>query len=302
MPRTARIDYPGARHHVMNRGARRQPIFLDEVSCGCFIDLLRQLPRRFGVEVHGFALMPNHYHLLLRAQRGRLGDAVRYLDGDFARFLNQRFHWDGPVFKGRYRNRVVEKDVYWRTLLSYVHLNPVRARLVHEPGDAGWTSHEYYAGTHSPPDWMRCDELLSLFGGHAGYRAHMRALQLKRSALPEDFEQTLWRAPHTALAAPMRPVPAVDLAPRLEQVLTVTGARPGDLRTPRRGRRGNRERLVAAWWLFNEGKVSQAEVAQALAMTTGAVAKAIHDVNRRRPQDAELADWIRNLIALRELQ
>ena len=129
MSRPPRLDYPGARHHVMNRGARREAIFLDQQTCVRFLALLGTLPGRFGVRVHGYALMPNHFHLMLESTRGNLSRAMQYLSGEFVRRANARRSWDGPIFKGRFRNRVVETDAYWRDLLCYLHLNPIRAHL-----------------------------------------------------------------------------------------------------------------------------------------------------------------------------
>ncbi|MDJ0766682.1 MAG: hypothetical protein QNJ97_27165, partial [Myxococcota bacterium] len=67
MPRTARIDYPGARHHVMNRGARGQTVFCNVDQCDRFLDLLGQAVSRYRIRVHGFAIMPNHFHLMVES-------------------------------------------------------------------------------------------------------------------------------------------------------------------------------------------------------------------------------------------
>mgnify|MGYP000887075047 CR=1 FL=1 len=120
--RLTRLDSPGARHHVMNRGARHEPILATDDAKHMFLELLADLPQRFGIRVHGYVLMPNHYHLMLETVTGELPRAMRHLGGEFARRLNTELHWDGPVCKGRYRNRIVGTDSYWRHLLAYLHL------------------------------------------------------------------------------------------------------------------------------------------------------------------------------------
>src|SRR5688572_1964032 len=110
MPRTPRIDFPGVRHHVMNRGARRAPIFVNDLTCGAFLDVLGELPERFGVVVHAYALMPNHFHLLLETPRGNLSRAMKHLEGVYSQRLNATYEWDGPLFRGRFRNEVVEDE------------------------------------------------------------------------------------------------------------------------------------------------------------------------------------------------
>jgi putative transposase len=99
--RLHRLDFPGARHHLMNRGARREPIFLDDDDRRAMLDLLADLPERFGVRVHGYALMPNHDHLMLEPVWGELSRAMRHVNAEFAQRLNRRYRWDGPVYKGR---------------------------------------------------------------------------------------------------------------------------------------------------------------------------------------------------------
>jgi REP element-mobilizing transposase RayT len=139
----------------MNRGARKEAVFLDAASCERFVGLLAELPGRFGVTVHGYALMPNHFHVLLTAGPRGLGPSMKYLQGEYSRWLNAEKSWDGPVWRARYRSRPVDSEDYWRHLLAYVHLNPVKGRLVPKVGHSIWTSHAAYAGTRPVPDWLR---------------------------------------------------------------------------------------------------------------------------------------------------
>ena len=117
MPRPVRLDWPGCRHHVMNRGARREPVFLDDTACAAFVGFVSELPRRFGLLVHAYALMPNHYHMLVESTRGRLSDAMGFLGSRYALWLNARHRgWDGPVFRGRFRSVAVEREEHWHHL------------------------------------------------------------------------------------------------------------------------------------------------------------------------------------------
>jgi len=113
MPRPLRIDFPGARQHVMNRGLRRGPVFVDDGCCGEFTGLLEEAVDRFGILVHAFALMPTHYHLLVESVHGNLSLALAFVSSTFSRNLNNRFHWDGSVFRGRFHNRVVSDPKHW---------------------------------------------------------------------------------------------------------------------------------------------------------------------------------------------
>ena len=80
-----------------------------------------------------------------------LSQAMCFLTGRYSRDLNRRFEWDGPLFRARYKNRVVEDEDYWRDLLAYIHLNPVKAGLATSPDNADWTSHQAYTGLGPGP-------------------------------------------------------------------------------------------------------------------------------------------------------
>ena len=130
MPRPLRIAYPGARHHVMNRGARREPVFYDDVSRNTFITFLAELPERFGVLIHAYALMPNHYHLLVESTQGRLSDGMAFLGSRYTQWVNAVHpNWDGPLFRGRFRSKEVVNEQHWHYLPIYLHLNPLRSQL-----------------------------------------------------------------------------------------------------------------------------------------------------------------------------
>ena len=98
----------------MNRGARSEPVFLDDGARALFIQVLSELPARFGVAIHGYALMPNHYHLMLESVRGDLPRAMRHLGGEFTRCLNRRHRWDGPLFRGMPVEMIQSKQVRGR--------------------------------------------------------------------------------------------------------------------------------------------------------------------------------------------
>lgn len=308
MPRTPRLDYPGARHHVMNRAARRRMLFRTDADLRRFLDLLAELPGRYAVRVHGYALMGNHFHLMLEDSLGNLPDAMSYLGGDLARRTNAARGVDGPLFRARYRNRVVLDDAYWRNLLAYLHLNPVRAGLVAHPDGSGWTSHRAYAGLSPAPPWLVREELLDLYDGVEGYRAAMEALILGRAQLPDELrEDRLWAVPSTSGARVARVVPTVaSLSPEraLAQVAALVGGPVDALLRARRGRAGHPGRTLAAWWLQRSAARSRAQVAELLGMSPLAVGASAHRVRVAREgilavgRDRLLEAWLAPLAAI----
>ncbi len=276
----------------MNRSSRRRKVFRTESDHQLFLELLGELPGRFGTRVHGYALMGNHFHAMLECPSAPLPAVMAWFGGALARRMNLVHRWDGPLFRGRYRNRIVLDDAYWRDLLSYLHLNPVRAGLVDHPDRSTWTSHRAYAGFDAPPPWLQHEELLGLFGSPQLYRERIEELLASPDQLPQAFEpDQLWRTPSTDAAALVR-VPAAVMTLTSDDALTkvsiLTGATIDSLRTTRVGRTGNLPRALAAWWLGRAAGLSRRQVGQVLGMTPAAVGAAAHRV---RTAEGTMAEW-----------
>ncbi len=289
MPRTPRIDAPGTRHHVMSRGARRAPIFRADLHCGLFLDLLGELPERFGLKVHGFALMPNHFHLMLESGRGDLSRAMGWMLSRYTVQVNRLHRWDGPVFRGRFHNRVVWQEQHWIHLLAYLHLNPVRAGLVVRPEQSPWTSHRFYVGLEPAPEWLTTAELLAAFGDIGGYRRYLHEVRSKRTEAPDGFDVVAFgrgRAVSDADVKVRRIAPRLTEPRRaLRDVAEAAGVSVASLEETRMGREGNPARVVAAWWLVRASGLSNVKAACLLSMNQADVSKAIAKVQARRGGD-----------------
>ncbi len=300
MARGPRIDYPGARHHVFNRSARKEPLFHTDDHCMVFMRAVADLPDRCGVRVHGYALMPNHYHLMLECPQGNLSRAMKVFSGDLTRGLNALVGtWDGPVMKGRFKNRVVEHEDYWTHLLLYLHLNPVKANLVRLPGDSRWTSHHAYAGLSQTPSWLTTSELLDHLGGRDGY---LDALQQTRSgsrSAPESFDEgRLWvkggsSAPAVA-PPPDHALPTADQA--LAQVAGLADLTVDHLLVTVQGRGGNPTRRVAAWWLTRCAGLTHAQAGARLGASTAQVANWCSAINRGKSKHPEQKRLVSELL------
>jgi REP element-mobilizing transposase RayT len=112
MSRPLRIQFPEAVYHVMNRGARRQSIFIDDTDYQAFFEIFSEANRLWGIEVFAYALMGNHYHLCLRTPKGNLSRVMRHVDGIYTQRFNRRHGRDGTLFRGRYKAILIEADEY----------------------------------------------------------------------------------------------------------------------------------------------------------------------------------------------
>ncbi len=297
MPRKNRTDGPGQRHHVMNRGARRAPIFRRQEHCLAFIDLLSQLPERFGLAVHGYALMPNHYHLMLQSERGELSRGMAFVQSRYSLRVNRDRSWDGPLFRGRFHSRQVGSQEHWRHLLAYLHLNPVRARLVMTVAQAHWTSHEAYAGRITKPDWLTTKDLLAAFGGRKRYLAYLRSYRGKGTVPPEDFESDVLfgggRLSEAAAELAQQKPAKAPAKPSLSNSLTLASrrleVRRKDLVTARAGKAADPRRPVLVWWLVQHQGIAGKDVAEALGISRGRVSQLVSRVQEGRADVANKA-------------
>jgi REP element-mobilizing transposase RayT len=164
MARPLRIEFEGAWHHVMNRGAGRKIVFRSLKHRKIFLGLLRDISSTYRLEVHAYCLMDNHYHLLVRTPEAGLGRAMRHLDGVYTQRFNRDVETDGALFRGRYQAALIDADAYLLRVSRYVHLNPVDAGIVRRPEDYPHSSYRGYLASRSAPKWLQTSAILDLFG------------------------------------------------------------------------------------------------------------------------------------------
>ncbi len=164
MARPLRITYPGAVYHVMNRGVSRKRVFSHSTDYERFLQLLQDCHSRWGVEILAYCLMGNHYHLCLRTPEGNLARVMRHVNGVYTQHINRMQGRDGPLFRGRYKALVVETDTYLPAVIRYIHLNPLKAKLVQTPEAYPWSSHATYLRSRGAPPWLAVQEVLAGFG------------------------------------------------------------------------------------------------------------------------------------------
>lgn len=143
MPRRCRVALPGTIHHIVNRGNRRQAIFRDSHDYREFLGLLSDAGRRFAISLLAYALMPNHWHLVLRVnEAGALSAYVHWLGTVHARRHHTRYGsvGTGHLYQGRFKSFLIQQDAHLLAVLRYVEANALRAGLVPSAEDWPWTS------------------------------------------------------------------------------------------------------------------------------------------------------------------
>jgi len=170
MPRKLRVEYEGAIYHVMNRGDRREPIFVDDEDREKFIETLGAACGKTGWQVHAYCLMGNHFHLVVETPRANLVAGMRWFLGTYTARFNRRHKLFGHLFSGRYKSLIVDGSGsgYLKSVCDYVHLNPVRAKLLNPEQrlmEYRWSSWpEYLKSPGKRRPWLRVDRVLGEWG------------------------------------------------------------------------------------------------------------------------------------------
>jgi len=203
MARPIRVEFPGAIYHVTARGNDRRPIFRDDHDRYLLLGTIEQAVEEFGLRVHAYCLMPNHYHLLVETPRANLSRAVGWIQTTYTIRFNHSHRRSGHLFQGRFKAHVIDAEDYARRLVCYLHLNPVRPRdksaiipsnLRPALDRWRWSSHLAYLGRKPAPKWLSTD-WLAFFGRTraAARRNYMKLIDQSFGKRPENpWEELQW--------------------------------------------------------------------------------------------------------------
>jgi len=166
MPRQSRIDAPGAAHHIIARGIARKPIFKDDTDRNNFLDRSGSILDETKTPCYAWALIANHFHLLLRTGTVPVATVMRRLLTGYAESYNRLHKPWGHLFQNRYKSILCQEETYLLELVRYIHLNPLRANLVN---NLQGLENYLFCGHHyllrkSDKDWQQTAVVLQRFG------------------------------------------------------------------------------------------------------------------------------------------
>ncbi len=317
MGRPLRIEYPGALYHITSRGNERKKIYLDEGDRLKFLAILEDYHDRYGILIHSYVLMDNHYHLILETPKGNLLKVMHGINGGYTGYFNRKYGRSGHLFQGRYKGILVDKDNYLVELSRYVHLNPVRVSMVKRPEEYKWSSYAGYIAEGKEVKWVEYAWVLSKFGSNV-----KRAREKYRAYVEEGLKEGIEGTPLKAVQG-QAVLGGEDFVEKIKRTLKgkelssdiverkrfMTLPNPGDVikevakafgtdeeRLREKGRKDNTARKAAIYFVQRYSGLSNEEIGKRFGgIHFSAVSKASERLKRAMADDRKLARLIEKI-------
>jgi len=185
MARQLRIEIEGGFYHITSRGNLKERIFFADDDRKKFLEILERTKNRYGYILHAYALMDNHFHLLIETPKANISQIMQNINTSYTVYINNKYQRSGHLFQGRYKSIIVDKDSYLLELSRYIHLNPVRSGLVKHPQDYIWTSYlDYVESGRKDRTLVDIEDTLSYF-----HRIKVEAKKLYQQFVEEGIEK-----------------------------------------------------------------------------------------------------------------
>jgi REP-associated tyrosine transposase len=192
MPRKPRIEIGGGLYHVITRGNNRRKIFRSHDDYLRFTDILAKQKAKLPFYLYAYCLMPNHVHFLIEMQESPVSQIMQRVLTSYSQFYNRKYKKIGHLFQGRYKAILCQTDRYLGELVRYIHLNPVRARMMKRPEDFEYSGHRAYLGLDRS-GLVDTEPVLRHFGA-TKKRAIEAYIQFVEASLSEKSQEDYYRA------------------------------------------------------------------------------------------------------------
>ncbi len=163
MARQLRVEFEGAYYHITSRGNRREHIFFNKQDKEKFLEILKRTKDRYGYLLHAYALMDNHYHLLIETPKANISKIMQNINTSYTVYINRKYKRYGHLFQGRFKGIIVDKESYLVELSRYIHLNPVRAGITERPEQSKWTSYKAFINKKAGNGMVTTEDTLTYF-------------------------------------------------------------------------------------------------------------------------------------------
>ena len=325
MARPLRISYPNAFYHVTCRGNDRRVIFRDDHDRTRFLERFRSAADIFGVRVHAYVLMSNHFHLIVETPKANLSEFMRQFNISYTGYYNRRHGRIGHLYQGRFKAIVVDKDSYLLELSRYVHLNPIRIKAkvqrpkterIREINRYQWSSlHGYLNGKRKAP-WITYEAVLGYVGGsrqkyaafvqdgiREGFATPWEDLQAQMVLGDRDFVEKLkgMKIKGSAKDQPSyRIIQSIDAEALIKQAVGYFRLGEADL-TRKRGRH-RQERALVMELLHRYSGLKQRMIGERFGgLDEGLVSHDCKAIREKIETEPKVRKWFQDLVALSTL-
>jgi len=199
MPRPLRIEAAGMWYHIMNRGVLRKAIFECDKDYQKFLENIDDSCGKYNVEIHSYALMPNHFHFFLKTNEANISRFMQQLLTSYTNWFNRKNERVGHLFQSRYKSIIIDNNNYGTEITRYIHLNPVRTKKNSELSlrekrkileNYRWSSYPSMIGIKPADPFLFVHETLECFGDN--YKEQIRNyIEFVEEGLKKDLKSPL---------------------------------------------------------------------------------------------------------------
>jgi len=307
MPRKPRIHIAGSFYHVIVRGNAGDPLFLEDTHRHHFYTLLQEGSARFQYRVHAFCLMTNHVHLLLQVADIPLSRLMQNLMLRYSTWFNRKRQRIGHLFQGRYKAILIDADTYLLELVRYIHLNPVRAKMVSLPDEYPWSGHRAFLGKEVQP-WHCTDYVLSLFDSNFT-KASKKYGNFVYDGLTEGTRPEFGMGTHEGrllgddsfadealLQAEEKLTSRVTVDAVISEVCRRFGISEAELTATGKARPASEARAIAAFLTRELAHLSLTELAKKMGRDVSAISQAARRLDNSAKENGQLAEMVHQLL------
>jgi REP element-mobilizing transposase RayT len=302
MARKPRIEFPGALYHVIARGNNQENIFKENKDYLKYSNLLEKYQDRTSFHFYAFVLMPNHIHLLLETEDTPLSKIMQRIQQSYTQYFNHKHNRGGHLFQGRYKAILCEKDSYLLELVRYIHLNPVRLKIVDSPEKYLWSSHLVYLGKKEIK-FVETDKVLQMFsrnrrqaqklyqefvlaGKDIGHRKEFYEIKGQVCLGEEEFVERIKERINTTQESEKNS----NLDDLMKSIFNLTQISEESIKSPTREKRIAKARSLFIYTAIRHMGYSCKEVARFLRKDPSAITHTLNRMEERIVNDTALID------------
>ena len=149
-----KISFPGLISHITQRAAGKGVLFVEEADYLYMLKLLKELKEECDLKFLAFCLLQNHLHILIKQLQKNLSESMHDLFTRYAIYFNNKYNRIGHLFCGPFRQAACFDDYYLLAASIYIHMNPVRARIVDHYSKYRWSSWRLYCQPRNPDSFV----------------------------------------------------------------------------------------------------------------------------------------------------